>query len=157
MDIVRDWSRLLFQQFTPSRAQTVYGAAMTARNYLLAAFDELTRTSPSLTTIALLLIVLLISLKLLNMLVQAVMFWVRMAVRILFVSAIFFVGCWIWARGPEGVIEDATGVVQYWKGEFREQKDKLQYAQKFYDQVGRGAAGGRAGREGQWNGRGRGW
>jgi hypothetical protein len=109
----------------------------------------LSTTSPSLTTIALLLIIFFISLRLLDMLWRALMFWVRLAVRIVFWGSIVIMGCWVWARGPEGVIEDIAGVATHWRGEFDKVNEKVEYAKKFSNQMGNGA---RAKREGNWRG-----
>jgi hypothetical protein len=113
----------------------------------------LSTTSPSLTTIALLLIIFFISLRLLDMLWRAFMFWIRLATRIVFWGSIAILGCWIWARGPEGVIEDIGGMMTTWRGELDKVNERVEYAKMFSSQMGNGA---KAKREGQWD-RKRGW
>lgn len=72
---------------------------------------------PDLATIALVLLILLLSLKLLNMLWTAVIFWVRLAYRIVFWGGLAAVALWMWTRGPDGVVED----LGYWAGAWNEE------------------------------------
>jgi hypothetical protein len=81
------------------------------------------------------------------------MFWVRLATKIVFWGSIVILGCWIWARGPEGVVEDVSGFASVWKGELDKVNERVEYAKKFSNQMGNGA---KARREGQWDKK-RGW
>jgi len=147
MDIIQEWSHLIFQQVTPSRLQTVHTTIASGRYYFLTLLDSLTQTSPSLTTIALLLIIILLSLKLLDMLWRAVVFWIQLATRIIFWGFIVAFGCWVWIRGPEGVIEDASVFIGTWKGELHDHQKNAEYRRLLYQQKTPGA---RAKREGRW-------
>ncbi|KAF2862809.1 hypothetical protein K470DRAFT_193955, partial [Piedraia hortae CBS 480.64] len=69
---------------------------------------------PDLASIALLLVVIVASLKILDILWQTVKFWVRLARRIMFWSAVAVLALWFFARGPAGVVED----IWYWKQEW---------------------------------------
>lgn len=149
-----DWSYYLLSQVTPSRMGRVYAITSSARAYFFLLIDSLTKTSPSLTTVALLLIILLISLKILDMLWRAVLFWLNLATKILFWGGMAVMACWIYARGPEGVVQDIANFAGTWRGELGRAQEKAEYAKIFHKQMGGGA---RARREGQWNAGGRRW
>jgi hypothetical protein len=123
---------------------------MSLRNYFLAFLDVVTQSQPSLGTVAVLLIVLLLSIKIFNYIINAVLFWVYLVVKLIFYGSLILFGFYVYQRGPEGVIEDVQGFVSTWSGEYEKQKQKVEYTKAFYDQVGRGAPGGRAAREGSW-------
>jgi hypothetical protein len=69
--------------------------------------------SPDVLTIVLLGVLLLISLKILDLLRRAVVFWVRMFTRLAFWGSILVAGVYVWGRGWEGALEDG----QRWSGE----------------------------------------
>jgi hypothetical protein len=71
-------------------------------------------------------------------------------VKLAFYASLILLGFYVYQRGPEGVVEDVQGIVNRWSGEYEKQKEKVEYTKAFYDQVGRGAPGGRAVREGWW-------
>ncbi|KAF4549471.1 Hypothetical protein D9617_21g096920 [Elsinoe fawcettii] len=88
---------------------------------------------PDLASLALLLILLFISLKVLNLLYQAVMWWVRLFFRLVFWGAIIAVVTWFVSRGPDGVIEDTGRLIDIWKGEYGYWKARDQEAKYFRD------------------------
>lgn len=100
-----------------------YNIVSIAKSWLLPLIDQVSR-KPDLATIALLLVIVLVSLKILNMLVQTVLFWFRLARTLLFWGGLVALGLWMWSRGPAGMMED----VQYWQGtwsqEYEHFKDK---------------------------------
>jgi len=72
------------------------------------------------------LIILFISLKILNILYQTVIFWVSLVFRVLFWGSFVALGFWVWNRGIDGVINDAQTIATDWKGQydyFQEQAD----------------------------------
>ncbi|QIX01935.1 hypothetical protein AMS68_007452 [Peltaster fructicola] len=71
-------------------------------------------SKPDLATLALLLVIVLVSLKILDLLWQSVKFWIKMVWRVVFYGGMAAVGLWFWTRGPEGVVED----VQHWTRTF---------------------------------------
>lgn len=52
------------------------------------------------------------------MMYRAVMFWINMALRLVFWGAIAVLGLWIWNRGVDGFVEDVSGLGEYWVGEY---------------------------------------
>ncbi|PNS19780.1 Sexual differentiation process protein isp4 [Sphaceloma murrayae] len=88
---------------------------------------------PDLASLALLLILLFISLKVLNLLYQAVMWWVRLFFRLVFWGAIIAVVTWVVARGPDGVVDDIGGLVDTFKGEYSYWQARDQEARYFKD------------------------
>ncbi|KAF2430600.1 hypothetical protein EJ08DRAFT_239079 [Tothia fuscella] len=153
MDVIQDWSNYILSQATPSRLSQLYSLTNTPRTYALILIDSITHTSPSLATVALLLIIFLISLKILDMLWRAVVFWVKLATRIVFWGGIAVLGCWVYVRGVEGVVEDVGSAVGKWRGEY-DRYSRLAGDAKVLHQRGGGGARGR--REGAWGG-GRRW
>lgn len=122
-NIIPDWAAHYLsnhddiRQYAPY-ARQAYGYISTLRSYLLPIIDQVSR-KPDLATIALLLVILFISLKLLNMLWQTFMFWFRMARRVLFYGGLIALGLWMYSRGPDGVQED----IQYWVQTWTQERD----------------------------------
>ena len=44
------------------------------------------------------------------MMYRAVIFWVNLALRLVFWGGILVVGFWVYNRGPEGFVEDVQGL-----------------------------------------------
>jgi hypothetical protein len=119
-----DYAPLLPRLLPPSIASplltlltTTLGISRTLQTHLT---PLLTRaiTQPDIATILALLAIFFISLKVLDMMYRAVMFWVRMAFRLVFWGAIVVLGLWVWNRGADGFVEDVAGLVEYWTGEY---------------------------------------
>ena len=106
-----------YQTYSPYARQAL-SLLSTIRSYTTLLIDQVTR-KPDLATIALLLIVVFISLKVLDILWQALMFWVRMVRRVVFWGGLAVLGMWLWTRGPEGVVED----VGYWVGVWQAERE----------------------------------
>jgi hypothetical protein len=88
--------------------------------------------------------------KIFNYLLNAVLFWVYLVAKLVFYGSVILFGFYVYQRGPDGVIEDVNAFVNTWSGEYEKHKQKVEYTAAFYNQVGRGAPGGRAAREGRW-------
>jgi hypothetical protein len=73
---------------------------------------------PDLASIALLLIILWLSMKILGIVYNAVMFWVVLIARIVFWGSLIVGGIYVWNRGPDGVIEDISTAYGIWMGEY---------------------------------------
>jgi len=110
------------------------------QNYLLPLVSSLSE-KPDVASIILLLILLFVSLKLLNLVYNAVMFWVRLATRLFFWGTIIGVGLWIWQRGPDGVASDMESLFRAWRGEYEFWKAQAD---------GRGATGTATGSTGRY-------
>ncbi|KAI7471148.1 hypothetical protein KC351_g12274 [Hortaea werneckii] len=116
MDVVQDWAAYLLNDVNLSHAPylyRLYSAAGTAKSWFLPLVDQVSQ-KPDLATIALLLIIVLVSLKILDMLWQTLLFWMRFVRRLVLWGGIAALGLWFWSRGPDGVLED----VQYWQGQW---------------------------------------
>lgn len=96
--------------YTPY-VRLAYSYLHLAQAHLLALLDQVSR-KPDLATIALLLIILFVSLRLLNMLWQTLLFWVRLARALAFWGGLLALALWVHARGVAGVRQD----VEYWWG-----------------------------------------
>lgn len=104
------------------------------RSYVIPLVDHV-RQKPDLASIVLVLIILFLSLKLLNMLWQAVMFWVRLATRIAFWSGAIVLLLWVFNRGVDGVVEDVGYWTRIWNGEYQYWKDQTQSAKAMHGTV----------------------
>ncbi|PSK37447.1 hypothetical protein B9Z65_2189 [Elsinoe australis] len=126
------------------------------QSHILPFFLRLTE-KPDLASLALLLILLFISLKVLNLLYQAVMWWVRLAFRLVFWGAIIATVTWLFVRGPDGVMDDMSRLADTWKGEYGYWQAREQEARYFRD--GRPGYAGGTGHGGGYRayGRGRGY
>jgi hypothetical protein len=114
VNILPDWATHFLSSHDNLRAYLpyvgqAYGYANTLKSYLLPLIDQVSR-KPDLATVALLVIILFVSLKILNMLYQTFVFWLRMAWRIVFWASLAALALWMYHRGPEGAVED----VGYW-------------------------------------------
>jgi hypothetical protein len=79
---------------------------------------------PDLATLALLLLIIFLSLKILNMLLNTVMFWFRLATKVIFWGSLAIMGLWMWTRGPEGVMEDLKHWSGVWTAEYKQFSDR---------------------------------
>jgi hypothetical protein len=145
-----DWAAYLMENHNvPNVPISYYGYARQAYSYLYAAqsrirplIDQVSQ-KPDLATLALLLIVLFISLKILNMLYQTVVFWLRMAWRLVFWGGLISLGLWMYTRGPEGVTEDLQHWYQTWNGEYQHWTEQERLARSMQEQMQQQMGGGR--------------
>ncbi|CBX92596.1 hypothetical protein IAQ61_006016 [Plenodomus lingam] len=125
MDIIQDYASLLPRLLPPSLANpvltlltTTLGLARTLQAHLTPFLTRLI-TQPDVASILLLLVALFISMKVLDMMYRAVLFWINLALRLAFWGGVLALGMWVWTRGPEGFVEDVTGLTEYWLAEYR--------------------------------------
>ena len=116
-----------------------FSAVSTVKSYLLPIVDQISQ-KPDLATIALLLIIVLVSLKSLDMLYQTIMFWVRLVRRVLFWGGLVALALWMYTRGPEGVADDAQYWFNTWNGEYQKFKDQERVARLMHQRGGQGQA-----------------
>jgi hypothetical protein len=91
---------------------------MRGRQLIMAVVDEVSNSSPSLTSLVLLLIILFLSLRILGMLWRALVFWVSLAFKAAVGLSIAFLAVWIFTRGPEGFVEDLQDLGSHWMQEY---------------------------------------
>ncbi|GAB7350825.1 hypothetical protein MBLNU459_g1359t1 [Dothideomycetes sp. NU459] len=141
MDVVQDWAAYILQSgyVTPSYLRPFMAISSTIQTYLIPAIERVIQ-KPDLATIALMLLILFLSLKLLNMLWQAVMFWVRLATRIVFWGGLIVLGFWLANRGAEGAMEDVGYWTGVWKSNYEHWKDQAESAKLVRDNLGTGGA-----------------
>ena len=104
---------------------TYYAAMSSYFNKLLITISS---TSPSLGSIALLLIILFLSLKILGILYRAVMWWLTMAVRVAFIVGVAVLAGWVYTRGPDGAWDDLQYWAAYWMREYRKYERQAKFA-----------------------------
>lgn len=142
-DGLTDWAAYLLGNHATvwPYARPVFGAMSTAKSYLLPLVDQVSQ-KPDLATIALLVLIIFVSLKVLNMLWQTFLFWVRMIWSIVFWGGLLAIGLWLYTRGPDGVAEDMQRGFDTWNAEYKHYKNQERVA-KLMNQGyrGRQAAG----------------
>jgi hypothetical protein len=65
------------------------------------------------------------------MMYRAVMFWVNMVLRLVFWGSILLLGFWVWNRGVDGFVDDISGLMQHWTGEYEKYSGEIK---KFQEQ-----------------------
>lgn len=136
-----------YQTYSPY-ARQAWSILSTIRSYAFLLIDQVAR-KPDLATIALLLVVIFVSLKILDILWQTLMFWLRMVRRVLFWGTLVVLAVWMWSRGPAGVMED----VGYWVETWKKEKDHWTERERMARMAGQRQAGlgaGRVGNGGWW-------
>ncbi|KAH7095392.1 nuclear pore assembly and biogenesis-domain-containing protein [Paraphoma chrysanthemicola] len=140
MDFIQNYASLLPRLLPPSIASplltiltTTLGISRTLQAQLT---PLLTRaiTQPDVASILALLAIFFISLKILDMAYRAVMFWVKMAFRLVFWGAIVLLGLWVWNRGVDGFVDDVGGLVEYWSGEYERYSGEVKKYQGMSEQ-----------------------
>ena len=67
------------------------------------------------------------------MLWQAVMFWVRLATRIVFWGGAIVLVLWVVNRGADGAMEDVAYWTRVWTGEYEHWKDQAQSVKAIHE------------------------
>lgn len=125
----------------PPYARQIFGAASTLKSWLLPVVDQLSQ-KPDLATIALLLVIILVSLKILDMLWQTLLFWIRMLRKVVFWGGLVALALWMYTRGPEGVAADVQYWYENWNKEYHYWKEQERIARLLHQQQGQRRAGG---------------
>jgi hypothetical protein len=119
-NLVADYITLLPRFLPPSIASpllTVFTSAFGILRAVQTHFSPLITkilTQPDVASILALLAILLISLKILDMAYRAVIFWVKLVVRLVMWGTMVGIGFWVWNRGVDGFVEDVRELGQYW-------------------------------------------
>jgi hypothetical protein len=92
---------------------------MGAKQFLMGAVDEISKSSPSLASVVLLLIILFLSLRILGMLWRAFVFWITLVIKAALGVVVAFMAVWIITRGPEGFVDDVQDMGSYWMHEYK--------------------------------------
>ena len=79
-------------------------------------------SSPDLVTVALLIVVLFMSLKILDMLYRTILWWIRLITRLVFWITMLSVALWLWQRGIEGAMSDMS----FWRDEWARNYQRFQ-------------------------------
>lgn len=133
------------QTYAPYLRQ-MYSFISTAQSYITPLLNQVSR-NPDLATVALLLVILFVSLKILNMLWQTVLFWLRLVRKVAFWGGLSAFALWMYTRGPDGVWQDVEYWMQVWGQEHNYWKDKERAARMA--RQGRGGTG-KGGGGGMW-------
>ncbi|KAF2472276.1 uncharacterized protein BDR25DRAFT_303001 [Lindgomyces ingoldianus] len=145
MDFVQDYIHVMQNIFPPSLLSTIitittttFGIFKTLQTHLTPLFLRLT-TQPDLATILTLAILLLISLKILDMAYRAVMFWVKLIFRLVVWGSVAGIALWVWQRGPDGFVDDVQGLFEFWQERYEEYAGEVKRFQKQQEvNMGRG-------------------
>ena len=80
------------------------------------ALRMLSADTPDMATLALLAVLLLMSLKLLNVLRKSIVYWISVAIRLVTWTLVLAVGVYVWQRGLEQSLEDVAWVLGFVAG-----------------------------------------
>lgn len=108
-----------------------------ARSYITPLIEQVAQ-KPDLATVALLLVILFVSLKLLNMVYQTLLFWLRMARRVVVWGGLAALAVWMYSRGPEGAAADVQYWYDMWMGEYQRWKEQERVARLLNQRAGHG-------------------
>ncbi|KAF2214936.1 hypothetical protein CERZMDRAFT_36615 [Cercospora zeae-maydis SCOH1-5] len=112
---------------------------------VLNAAIESVLTKPDLATLALLLIIVFVSLKILNMVVGTVLWWLRLIKSVVFYGGLMGLALWMYTRGPVGASEDVGYWWGVWRGEYAHWSEQGRMARVMREQgIPAGAGRGRA-------------
>ncbi|KAF2638088.1 hypothetical protein P280DRAFT_90781 [Massarina eburnea CBS 473.64] len=124
MDFIQTYAPYLSTYLPPSvfaptikMITTTFGVLKTLQAHLAPLLAPIS-TQPDIASAILLLILLLSSLKILNMAYRAVMFWLWLAVQLTLLGGILLIGTWAWKKGAEGVVSDVQELVRFWWGQY---------------------------------------
>lgn len=88
---------------------------------------------------------LLVSLKILNILYRAVMFWITLALRLVFWGTVVVVGLYVWSRGWEQATQDCVVWARYWgdvwQSEYERYQEQVEVARAYQQQQAQAAGG----------------
>ncbi|KAF2461074.1 hypothetical protein BDY21DRAFT_138385 [Lineolata rhizophorae] len=140
MEVILDWMHAVLPAearsfFSPISAP-IHALSCLARDRVLPVVGR-TVQSPDLASVALLVVIFFISLRIVHMLYRAVVFWVSLTLRLLFWLAVAGAALYLWDRGFDGTVADAEYLVGYWWDEYRRfqmqaEEHRLREAAGFY-------------------------
>ncbi|KAF2833231.1 hypothetical protein CC86DRAFT_365182 [Ophiobolus disseminans] len=136
MEFIQDYATLLPRLLPASLANplltlltTTLGITRTLQTNLSPLITRVI-TQPDVATVLLLLAIFFISLKILDMMYRAVIFWVNMVIRLVFWGSIVVLGLWVWNRGVDGFVDDISGLFEYWTGEYEKYSGEVKKFQQ---------------------------
>lgn len=140
-DTCTDWAGYFLSgndNALPAYAYQLYSFATTAKSWMLQLVEQVSH-KPDLATIALILVIVLVSLKLLDMLWQTMLFWLRLLKTVLFWGGLVALALWMWSRGPDGMMVDMEHWWGVWNQEYGYWKERERVARLVHQ--GRNYAG----------------
>ncbi|KAI4283076.1 MAG: hypothetical protein L6R38_002429 [Xanthoria sp. 2 TBL-2021] len=90
-------------------------------------FSSVLTEQPSLASLALLAILLLVSLKLMDILRRTIISWIAFAIRMMMYASVMLVGVWVYQRGVEQSLEDLGWIIGLFAG-LGEQGERMGHA-----------------------------
>jgi hypothetical protein len=110
-----------------------FGILKMLQSYLSPLFSRIA-TQPDLASIAVLVVVLFVSFKILGMAYRAVMFWVTLVFQLALWGGMAVLGLWVYNRGVDGFFEDVKGLMEHWGGELERYGGEYQRAKGMKEQ-----------------------
>ncbi|KAF2120737.1 nuclear pore assembly and biogenesis-domain-containing protein [Lophiotrema nucula] len=125
MEFIQDYLNVLPRFLPPSiyntlftTLTTAFGLFRTLQAHLTPLFTRIIN-QPDITSLLIVAVVLLVSLKILDMAYRAVMFWVNLVVKLVLWGGIAILGVWMWNRGIDGFVDDVQELVEYWMDQYQ--------------------------------------
>ncbi|KAF2804820.1 uncharacterized protein BDZ99DRAFT_467069 [Mytilinidion resinicola] len=120
MDFIQD-SLFYLMRNSPSYLQTL--SSIPAK---IQSFSNTVSPPTDLNQLAVTLVIIVLLYILVSWVWALVRFWISLATRVIFWSAIVVAGAYVWMRGIEGVVEDLQEWAEVWTAEYG--KAKVEYA-----------------------------
>jgi hypothetical protein len=126
-----DYVTLLPRLLPPSVASplltfvtTAFGIFRTIQTHLTPLFSRVV-TQPDVASILALVAIFFISLKILDMMYRAVLFWVNMVIRLALWGSMAVLGLWVYNRGIDGFVRDVQDISQTWMGSYEKYSNEV--------------------------------
>jgi hypothetical protein len=126
-----DYVTLLPRLLPPSVASplltfvtTAFGIFRTIQTHLTPLFSRVV-TQPDVASILALVAIFFISLKILDMMYRAVLFWVNMVIRLALWGSMAVLGLWVYNRGIDGFVRDVQDIAQTWMGSYEKYSNEV--------------------------------
>lgn len=140
MEFVQDYATLLPRLLPASIASplltlvtTALGITRTLQTHLTPFLTKLV-TQPDVASILLVIAIFFISMKILDMMYRAVLFWINLVFQLVLYGGMAVLGIWIYTRGVEGFVEDVTDLGHRWMGEYEKYSDEVKMFQQQQEQ-----------------------
>lgn len=91
-------------------------------------------TQPDVASILLVIAIFFISMKILDMMYRAVLFWINLVFQLILYGGMAVLGVWIYTRGVEGFVEDVQDLGSRWLGEYERYSEEVKAFQQQQEQ-----------------------
>ncbi|KAL6706473.1 hypothetical protein ACN47E_005412 [Coniothyrium glycines] len=131
MEFIQDYATLLPRLLPASIASplltlltTALGITRTLQTHLTPFLTRLV-TQPDVASIMLVIVIFFVSMKILDMMYRAVIFWINLVFQLVLWGGMAVLGVWIYTRGVDGFVQDVTDLGHRWVGEYEKYSEEV--------------------------------